>query len=834
LVSQSDLIYRSPAAQPIEGLPIGNGVMGTLVWTSPNAVCLQINRSDVFAVNNTTAGAQYGPTDYCGACGQIAIDVGGQPFAPGKAFAQRLSLYDAETRIAGDGVRVRCFVSATTDVLALEIDDRRDKPQPVRVTLSMPRPPEVINGGHTARYTFTESSDSALVVQRFQEKDYHCASAVAVRVVDRRAKVQSPSEKTRIIAAPAKKGKRTILISSTASWASDAEVGKTAQDLLAAAGKQTYSDLRGAHVGWWRDFWSRTFVHLASDDGVAAFMQQVRCLHLYYMASTSRGPVPAKWNGLLFSTVGDTRRWGSEYWVWTTEMPYFPLMAADARELTDSFFNMYVRQLPNAEKAARQRWNARGAFFPETAGFDGPVVLPDDVALEVHAVLLGRKKPAELSDRARALCKFEGHLFESTTDVPGSSPNDLPIRRKCRPYNWITHIVSSGSELAVHAWWRYRYTGDKEWLRTHAYPLLRDAAEFYRSLVKKGEDGRYHLSGTNAHEDFWGVGDSIMDMAAIRGVVPPAIHAAEILGVDADLRPQWKELLDNLAPYPMGSDARSKAITGGALADDVWSAGYLGGVSGRYNPEDVWLNPVFPFENWTLETRSPPVDRIVQKLLDLAPRHQSVLNQGGALSTAIRSPIAAARAGRGQEMPGILASYYASFCALPNGLSLFEGENAQSIEHLGLLTTVLQESLLQSVSARPGGPEVISVFPAWPKHWQASFRLLARGGCLVTSARGDGKVAFVEIESRLGETCRLRNPWSVACQVTEIGGETRVIDGDVLTFDTASGKRYRVVPKDADDPAPRRIAPPRVDEPTSYSLKLPNGKVFAGTLGRRK
>ena len=56
LVSQSDLIYRSPAARPVEGQPIGNGRMGTLVWTTPSAVHFQINRSDVFAVNKGQLG----------------------------------------------------------------------------------------------------------------------------------------------------------------------------------------------------------------------------------------------------------------------------------------------------------------------------------------------------------------------------------------------------------------------------------------------------------------------------------------------------------------------------------------------------------------------------------------------------------------------------------------------------------------------------------------------------------------------------------------------------------------------------------------------------------
>ena len=199
-------------------------------------------------------------------------------------------------------------------------------------------------------------------------------------------------------------------------------------------------------------------------------------------------------------------------------------------------------------------------------------------------------------------------------------------------------------------WWRYRYTGDREWLRTHAYPLLRGTVEFYRHLVKKEADGRYHLSGTNAHEDFWGVGDSIMDLAAIRGTVPLAIRAAEILEVDAELRGRWKELLANLAPYPMGADPRAKALTGGALADDVWAAGYLGEINGQNNPEDVWLTPVFPFEDWTLETRDAATAAIAQNALDLAPRHAAVLG-GAGLNTAIRTPIAAARAGLKQAPP---------------------------------------------------------------------------------------------------------------------------------------------------------------------------------------
>ena len=40
------------------------------------------------------------------------------------------------------------------------------------------------------------------------------------------------------------------------------------------------------------------------------------------------------------------------------------------------------------------------------------------------------------------------------------------------------------------------------------------------------------------------------------------------------------------------------------------------------------------------------------------------------------------------------------------------------------------------------------------------FTLLAAGGFLVPSALRNGKVEFVELRSRLGGECRIRNAWN--------------------------------------------------------------------------
>jgi len=141
-------------------------------------------------------------------------------------------------------------------------------------------------------------------------------------------------------------------------------------------------------------------------------------------------------------------------------------------------------------------------------------------------------------------------------------------------------------------------------------------------------------------------------------------------------------------------------------------------------------------------------------------------------------------------MPDVLAAYFemlASPGLSPNGMSQFEGGSADTLEHISMVMCAMQEGLMQSVAPRPGEQEIIRVFPAWPKAWDTSFRLLARGGFEVTSAREAGRVLFVEIASRRGETCFLRNPWGKPCTVDQSGARPRLLSGELLRFATSPG-----------------------------------------------
>jgi len=133
---------------------------------------------------------------------------------------------------------------------------------------------------------------------------------------------------------------------------------------------------------------------------------------------------------------------------------------------------------------------------------------------------------------------------------------------------------------------------------------------------------------------------------------------------------------------------------------------------------------------------------------------------------------------------------------LPNRLTLREGPGAIDCQRLGRAAEALHSALLQSVPPAPGKDPVIYVFPAWPRVWDASFALLARGAFLVSASMRQGKIELVEIRSKVGGECRLSNPWpDTALELFRNGKQTESLSGEQLTFATERGETVTLVPK---------------------------------------
>jgi hypothetical protein len=104
------------------------------------------------------------------------------------------------------------------------------------------------------------------------------------------------------------------------------------------------------------------------------------------------------------------------------------------------------------------------------------------------------------------------------------------------------------------------------------------------------------------------------------------------------------------------------------------------------------------------------------------------------------------------------------------------------------------EGLLQSAPAGPGQEPVIRLFPAWPNEWEGSFKLLARGGFLISSSFKNGQVEFAEIVSQAGADCLIRNPWAgQAVDLYRNGKKQALGEEPFFRIKTAKGERFILV-----------------------------------------
>lgn len=827
LVSRADLQYDRPATRSEEGMPIGNGRMGTLVWTSPRAIHLQVNRVDVFGDDSYTNSFPRANTDYASGCAYVDVHVGeaGPEVFSGKAFSQHLSCYDGMQTTQGAGVAVRALAWSKRDVIAMEVEDRRDAPEPIAVDLRMLRyAMQYVRGAkwdelrarhesvvQTNAQTATSALDirdgRILLTQQFKEDSFYNASGVAAVVLGRKSRADYYNESTVRLTAEPGRGKFVILIGTASTFDPQADVGARALKEVdaAATGEGAFDRLLADNRADWAGYWKKGFVHLHSDDGAADFLEQNYTYFLYVMGASSRGgKFPPRFGGMLWYTNGDMRAWGSLYW-WANQSCYFNgLMPAHRPELMAPTFEQYSAMYEACALAARQQWGSRGIWIPETTFWNGPARLPDDIAAEMRDLYLLRKPWEQRSSRFESFSDTKAS-FESRWNwiaQGGRWADGRWVHQvKQPPFGHVTHIFGTTAKIACLYWLQYEYTMDEAWLRERAYPMLRGTVEFYRNFpnLQKESDGRYHIHGTNSNEPAWGVTDSDEDMSAMHGTVPLLLRASETLGVDAGMRPVWQEFLDHLAPVPTSDDpdALKPADYHGPT---VWVKGLRPAVKAGGLLPDANTLPEWNFDLCTLENPNRDVLKIANSTFD-AYFHGKPIGAGATAGTLSRLPVAAAALGRADAFKQLVLGQVRQGDTgrgkvMANRMARREGPGATECERLGRAAEAIHTALLQSVPPMPGEAPVIRVFPAWPKEWDATFQLAARGGFLVSASMTHGRIAFVDVISTAGSECRLRNPWGAGnLTLYRNGRQAADVSGSLLVLKTVPGESLHFMPK---------------------------------------
>ena len=809
LVSKADLTYDVPVLRSEEGMPVGNGRMGSLVWTTPEALHFQINRVDVFAMDCNTNSFPDGDTNYSFGCGYVDInmvDYGHEAFT-GRSFSQHLSVYEGLSTVKGDGITARVLAWSDKDVIATEIEDQRDNPSVINIDLRMLRyaknytdvrvmeskygisgmqnaweltsnhAVQIVSGLHMATSRLDIRDGRIILIQEFREGEFYCASAIAIGIAGRRSKAYYYNEATVRLSAEPGKGTFTVLTSSASSFDSKEDVAGLALKQLDAAQTNSFNDLVQDNRDWWGNFWSKGFINLHSNDGEADFVAKNYTYFLYIMASCSRGDYMPGFRSMLWNTTGDMAAWGSQYW-WNNQGFYFDgLTPSNRPELLEPVFSMFSKHYESYARAARQQWGSKGLWIPETTWWNGLEDLPDNIAKEMRDLYLVRK-PWEEASR-------EFHDFAKNKNEANSRWNwrslgtDLGERYNWKkgPFSWVSHIFATTAKIAYVYWLNYAYYLDKEWLKTTGYPMIKGVAEFYRNFpnLYKAADGKYHIRYVNNHESNWGSNDTPEELLAMHAMIPIAIHASEILGVDAELRPLWQEIVDNLTPVP-------------SSLEPVQFYDFCN--TGTSNKEI--FNQSLETYNKYIKENSP-----IGNSVDMNIEYYS------------RLPIAAANLGMANDLKYFIPSQMRSHKwkdhsgvgesgvrILRNRLSLMEGPGAIECERLGVASHALQLALLQSVPPSPGENPINYIFPAWPKEWDAQFTLAARDAFLISAAMEKGEIEFVEIYSRKGGKCYVQNPWPG----TEIilyrdGKRLKNISGKLLVLSAEIGETLTIAPK---------------------------------------
>jgi alpha-L-fucosidase 2 len=163
-----------------------------------------------------------------------------------------------------------------------------------------------------------------------------------------------------------------------------------------------------------------------------------------------------------------------------------------------------------------------------------------------------------------------------------------PGRRTAKAYynsrGWVAHVITnpwgftspgehaswgatvSGSAwLCQHLWEHYAFTLDREFLRW-AYPILKESSLFYLDNLIEEPEKKWLVTGpSNSPENRFILPDGkaahvclgpTIDMQLLRELFGNTAQAAEILGLDAELRRELGDKRTRLAPNQIGPDGR--------------------------------------------------------------------------------------------------------------------------------------------------------------------------------------------------------------------------------------------------------------------------------------
>jgi len=488
----------------------------------------------------------------------------------------------------------------------------------------------------------------------------------------------------------------------------------------------------------WRTFWTRSGVAL--DDEL---LERTWYWNLYFLNCSARpGNVcPGLFANWSYRNIGTA--WHGDYHLdYNVQQPFWVTFSTNHADKDLPYADMVDHLLPVCRKWASEYYRLRGACFPVT-GY-----------------------PVEMN-----FC-----------------PYPLPT------WGWQLCVTPWAVQ---NLWWHYRYTMDKEFLARRAFEPIKQAVLFTVDFMKRPEargpqwgDDKYHVFPSVPTElyglrpGFQNNADPLADLTLAKFLSRSYLEACAVLGregTEEALMDEVRDVLAHFPEYPTAASARGKVFVS---------------VPGE-NPEIVQNVPnsvmtVFPGEEHGLH--SPPDEFQIA-----ANSYRNHRNEGG--NDLVFFHLQGARLGL-LDLEKFKRQI--EYCLLPNGTCTDKCLQAHGryqdttafdfMARMGVwfenfaLPVVINECLLQSYDG------TLRFFPNWPAGKRAEFRTLRAVGAFLVSARIDaGKVQWIEVRSEAGKRLRLINPWPGDVTVRRRTGE-QLLRGDVIELDTLPHETIEFAP----------------------------------------
>jgi len=725
-----DLVFQGLASSWDEAIPLGNGMLGALVWKKDNNLRISLDRADLWDLrpmtnldfNHVTYEWVYdhwknddyskvqevldvpydkrpAPTKIPAAALEFDISSLGDP------YEVRLLVDEAVCMVKWDnGAKLTVFVDATSSTGWFRFDNAGDLPRPVIV------PPA---------YEFENSTGP---VNNPSEGNLVLLGYKAGEITTGDNEIIYNQEGWGGFKYSAGVKWKDSLTGIEGCWTISSRFqGETAVmdagDMINESIQKGFEKTLKAHLGWWSEYWSRSSVQIPDE-----VIEKQYYLEMYKFGSVARDNTPpislqAIWtadNGRLPPWKGDFHH------DLNTQLSYWPAYSSNHTDLASGFVNWLWKYKPAFEKYTRAYYKSDGLNVPGVT--------------TLHGEPMGGWIQYSLGPTVSA---------------------------------WLGH----------HFYLQWRYTMDRDFLSERAYPWLAATARHFDNISVTGDDGLRKLPISSSPEindnskEAWFGETTNFDLALIRWTYSKSAELAAELGLDEEAD-KWSS---RLSEWPL-------------LATDetglLFAPGYPYAESHRHFSHLMGWHPL-----GLVDYSNGPGDTVViNNTLGTLEKYGSDYWTGYSFSW---QASLYARAFMGDEALNALKIFATAFC-LPNSFHV-NGDQTDlgyskfryrpfTLEGNFAFAAGLQEMLIQSHTG------IVNLFPAIPMDWEnVSFkRLRAEGAFLVSAEMSGGQLKVVIIESEAGGRIRIKNRFDTPVQVD--GKQYMPGDAGEIVLDMVKGE----------------------------------------------